>query len=100
MKVQHFAKTATGRLLVCLLHQKSSSSMSGDGHGHGHGHGHRCGCEEEHEPSERGLEYGLYSRIDLEKMQCLNESRDGDGKVVFKPWDQRNERSKVPPRPP
>ncbi|KAG7218648.1 hypothetical protein INR49_019965 [Caranx melampygus] len=64
------------------------------GHGHGHGHGHGCSCEGEHEPAERGLEYGLYSRIDLEKLQCLNESRDGDGKLVFKPWDQRQERDK------
>lgn len=68
-----------------------SRSMSRDGHGHSH----HCGCEGEHEPAERGFEYGLYSRIDLEKMQCLNESRDGDGKLVFKPWDQRNERDKV-----
>lgn len=64
------------------------------GHGHGHGHGHGCGCEGEHEPAERGLEYGLYRRIDLDKLQCLNESRDGDGRLVFKPWDQRNERDK------
>lgn len=63
--------------------------------GHGHGHSHSCGCEGEHEPSERGFEYGLYSRIDLDKLQCLNESRDGDGKLVFKPWDRRNERDKV-----
>lgn len=63
--------------------------------GHGHGHSHGCGCEGEHEPSERGFEYGLYSRIDLDKLQCLNESRDGDGKLVFKPWDRRNERDKV-----
>lgn len=40
------------------------------------------------------MEYGLYQKIDLEKMQCLNESRDGDGKLVFKPWDQRHERDK------
>ncbi|KAF7661694.1 hypothetical protein LDENG_00255780 [Lucifuga dentata] len=64
--------------------------MAGHGHGHG-GHSHG-GCEEEHEPAERGLEYGLYLRIDLQKMQCLNESRDGDGKLVFKPWDKRTER--------
>lgn len=63
--------------------------------GHGHGHGHGCSCEHEHDPAERGLEYGLYQRIDLEKLQCLNESRDGDGKLVFKPWDQRREREKV-----
>uniref|UniRef100_A0A3Q3LNL4 PITH domain-containing protein 1 n=1 Tax=Mastacembelus armatus TaxID=205130 RepID=A0A3Q3LNL4_9TELE len=63
--------------------------------GHGHGHPHGCSCEGEHEPAERGLEYGLYRRIDVEKLQCLNESRDGDGKLVFKPWDQRNDREKV-----
>lgn len=68
--------------------------------GHGHGHSHSCGCEGEHEPSERGFEYGLYSRIDLDKLQCLNESRDGDGKLVFKPWDRRNERDKVMVSPP
>ncbi|KAJ8273068.1 hypothetical protein GJAV_G00097000 [Gymnothorax javanicus] len=67
--------------------------MSGHGHGHG-GHGHGCCCEAEHEPAERGFEYGLYRRIDIEKLQCLNESRDGDGKLVFKPWDQRTDREK------
>lgn len=69
--------------------------MSGHGHGHGGGHGHGC-CECEHEPAERGVEYELYKRIDIEKLQCLNESRDGDGKLVFKPWDQRTDREKVP----
>ncbi|XP_065146985.1 PITH domain-containing protein 1 isoform X1 [Paramisgurnus dabryanus] len=68
------------------------SSMSGHGHGHG-GHSHGC-CECEHEPAERGVEYELYKRIDIEKLQCLNESRDGDGKLVFKPWDQRTDRTK------
>ena len=72
--------------------------MSGHGHGHGggggHGHGHG-GCEGEHEPAERGLEYALYQRIDTEKLQCLNESREGDGKLVFKAWDQRTDREKV-----
>ncbi|MEQ2206371.1 hypothetical protein XENOCAPTIV_028565 [Xenoophorus captivus] len=48
----------------------------------GHGHGHSCGSEGQHEPAERGLEFGLYQRIDLEKLQCLNESRDGDGRQV------------------
>ncbi|XP_063041353.1 PITH domain-containing protein 1 [Engraulis encrasicolus] len=67
--------------------------MSGHGHGHGGGHQHGC-CEHEHEPAERGVEYALFQRIDLEKMQCLNESRDGDGKLVFKPWDQRTDREK------
>ncbi|XP_055750581.1 PITH domain-containing protein 1-like isoform X1 [Salvelinus fontinalis] len=60
--------------------------------GHG-GHSHGC-CEDEHEPAERGLEYALYQRIDVEKLQCLNEAREGDGKLVFKPWDQRTDREK------
>uniref|UniRef100_A0A8C7GDK6 PITH (C-terminal proteasome-interacting domain of thioredoxin-like) domain containing 1 n=1 Tax=Oncorhynchus kisutch TaxID=8019 RepID=A0A8C7GDK6_ONCKI len=55
--------------------------------------GHRC-CEDEHEPAERGLEYALYQRIDIEKLQCLNEAREGDGKLVLKPWDQRTDREK------
>lgn len=69
-------------------------AMSGHGHGHGGGHSHGC-CECDHEPAERGVEYELYRRIDIEKLQCLNESRDGDGKLVFKPWDQRTDRTKV-----
>lgn len=67
--------------------------MSGHGHGPGGGHSHGC-CECDHEPAERGVEYELYIRIDIEKLQCLNESRDGDGKRVFKPWDQRTDRAK------
>ncbi|XP_070996218.1 PITH domain-containing protein 1-like [Oncorhynchus clarkii lewisi] len=55
--------------------------------------GHCC-CEDEHEPAERGMEYTLYQRIDFEKLQCLNEAREGDGKLVFKPWDQRTDREK------
>ncbi|XP_064836542.1 PITH domain-containing protein 1-like isoform X1 [Oncorhynchus masou masou] len=55
--------------------------------------GHGC-CEDEHEPVERGLEYALYQRIDIEKLQCLNEAREGDGKLVLKPWDQRTDREK------
>uniref|UniRef100_A0AAV2K7W9 PITH domain-containing protein n=1 Tax=Knipowitschia caucasica TaxID=637954 RepID=A0AAV2K7W9_KNICA len=62
--------------------------------GHGHGHGGGCGCAAEHDPAERGVEYGLYRRIDLNKLQCLNETIDGTGKHVFKPWDQRRDREK------
>lgn len=77
-------------------HQKICSGEGGGGGGGGGGHSHgACGCEGEHEPAERGLEYGLYRRIDVEKLQCLNESREGDGKLVFKPWDQRKDREKV-----
>lgn len=71
------------------------SVMSGHGHGHGPG-GHSCGCGAEHEPSERGLEYGLFQKIHLDKLQCLNEVSDGSGRTVFKPWEHRTDRDKVP----
>ena len=37
----------------------------------------------------------LYQRIDTEKVQCLNESIDGSGVTVFKPWEDRLDVSKV-----
>lgn len=70
-------------------------------HGHSHGGGGcRCAAEREEPPEQRGLAYGLYLRIDLERLQCLNESREGSGRGVFKPWEERTDRSKVGlPRP-
>lgn len=65
-------------------------------HGHSHGGGGcRCAAEQEEPPEQRGLAYGLYLRIDLERLQCLNESREGSGRGVFKPWEERTDRSKV-----
>lgn len=65
-------------------------------HGHSHGGGGcRCAAEREEPPEQRGLAYGLYLRIDLERLQCLNESREGSGRGVFKPWEERSDRSKV-----
>ncbi|GAB1289093.1 PITH domain-containing protein 1 [Apodemus speciosus] len=64
-------------------------------HGHSHGGGGcRCAAEREEPPEQRGLAYGLYLRIDLERLQCLNESREGSGRGVFKPWEERSDRSK------
>ncbi|XP_060479898.1 PITH domain-containing protein 1 isoform X2 [Panthera onca] len=64
-------------------------------HGHSHGGGGcRCAAEREEPPEQRGLAYGLYLRIDLERLQCLNESREGSGRGVFKPWEERTDRSK------
>lgn len=69
------------------------SAMS---HGHSHGGGGcRCAAEREEPPEQRGVAYGLYLRIDLERLQCLNESREGSGRGVFKPWEERTDRSKV-----
>lgn len=41
------------------------------------------------------LNYSLYQKIDTEKLQCLNESEEGAGKTVFKPWDERLDKTKV-----
>ncbi|XP_037529562.1 PITH domain-containing protein CG6153 isoform X3 [Rhipicephalus sanguineus] len=43
---------------------------------------------------ETGLQYSLYSKIDLDNVQCLNEIKEGSGKLVFKPWEQRLDREK------
>ena len=61
--------------------------------GHGHGHSHDCGGGENddhgHGPADRAAEYSLYSKIDTERVQCLNEAEDGSGKTVFKAWDKK-----------
>ncbi|XP_065280940.1 PITH domain-containing protein CG6153 isoform X2 [Dermacentor albipictus] len=41
---------------------------------------------------ETGLQYSLYSKIDLDNVQCLNEVKEGSGKLVFKPWEKRLDR--------
>ncbi|XP_075525962.1 PITH domain-containing protein CG6153 isoform X3 [Dermacentor variabilis] len=43
---------------------------------------------------EAGLQYSLYSKIDLDNVQCLNEVKEGSGKLVFKPWEKRLDREK------
>ncbi|XP_004911675.1 PITH domain-containing protein 1 isoform X2 [Xenopus tropicalis] len=61
---------------------------------HGHSHGGGCSCESDHSDApERGLEYGLFRKIDLDKLQCLNESREGSGRSVFRAWEERHDRS-------
>ena len=37
----------------------------------------------------------LYKKIDTEKLQCLNETEEGSGKSVFKPWDERADKTRV-----
>ncbi|KAB1268314.1 Acyl-protein thioesterase 2 [Camelus dromedarius] len=63
-------------------------------HGHSHGGG-GCRCAAERRPgaAQRAC-LRLYLRIDLERLQCLNESREGSGRGVFKPWEERTDRSK------
>ncbi len=46
---------------------------------------HNCGSEHNHDDSEeKGVEYSLYTKINLSGVECLNESKDGSGKLVFK----------------
>ena len=37
----------------------------------------------------------LYQKIDMERLECLNESEEGSGKTVFKAWDDRQDKTKV-----
>ncbi|RZC37413.1 PITH domain-containing protein CG6153, partial [Asbolus verrucosus] len=36
-----------------------------------------------------GVEYSLYTKIDKNNLQCLNEAVEGSGKTIFKPWEER-----------
>jgi len=36
----------------------------------------------------------LYTKIDLDNVECLNEETDGQGKSVFKPYEKRQDLSK------
>nr|CAD7196894.1 unnamed protein product [Timema douglasi]CAD7571577.1 unnamed protein product [Timema californicum] len=64
----------------------------------GHQHGRGCEGDENHDDSpEMGVEYSLYSKIDLENMECLNEKIENSGKDVFKAWEDRLNFEKVIP---
>lgn len=56
-----------------------------------HGHGkHSCDGGHDHDDTpEMGVQYSLYSKIDKENLECLNETTEGSGKTVFKPWEER-----------
>lgn len=58
-----------------------------DEHGHGHDHNH--------DSAETGIEYSLYQKIDIQRVECLNEAEDNSGKLVFKPWEDRLDLEKV-----
>ncbi|EDW12950.1 PITH domain-containing protein CG6153 isoform X1 [Drosophila mojavensis] len=65
---------------------------------HGHSHDHGRGCSHEatdvDNALEMGIEYSLYTKIDIENTECLNEETDGSGKTVFKPYEKRLDSSK------
>lgn len=56
---------------------------------------HGCGGHHHHEQQDPAVLWSLYKKIDLYKVQCMNESEDGSGKEVFKAWEQRLDRNKV-----
>lgn len=64
-----------------------------------HSHDHGSGCSHEATDAdnafEMGIQYSLFSKIDMENMECLNETADGSGKFVFKSFEQRLDRDKV-----
>ncbi|XP_037959544.1 PITH domain-containing protein CG6153 [Teleopsis dalmanni] len=61
---------------------------------HDHQHGSPCGHEATHDdedPYNRGIQYSLYTKIDMDNVVCLNEEIDGSGRHVFKPFENRND---------
>lgn len=62
-------------------------------------HHHGAGCEHESTDSDHsneiGIQYSLYKKIDMENLECLNETTDGSGKLVFKPYEERLNFDKV-----
>lgn len=61
-----------------MPHQHDSSCGAGCDHG-------QAGLDGE----EMGVAYSLFQRIDMNKLTCLNETVDNSGRLVFKPWEAR-----------
>ena len=51
--------------------------------------------EHDHKSEDLGALYTLYTKIDISRVECLNESTEGSGKMVFKPWDKRLDTNEV-----
>lgn len=64
-------------------------------HGHSHGSGGCDGDRDHDDTPEMGLQYSLFSKIDKNNLECLNESVEGSGKDIFKPWEERLSFDKV-----
>lgn len=44
---------------------------------------------------EIGIQYSLYTKIDFENLECLNETIERSAKFVFKPYEERLNFDKV-----
>lgn len=58
-----------------------------------HSHDHSGGCSHEavdvDNPNEMGIQYSLFSKIDMENLECLNEDVENSGKSVFRAYENR-----------
>ena len=54
-----------------------------------HQHGRNCGCSHDVSTENIGNLYSLYTKIDKEQLECLNEIAENSGRLVFRPWDER-----------
>lgn len=78
----------------------AQAQWEGRGVAMAHGHGQCCCCCGEAAAGlggdrERGAAWGLYLRIDRQRLQCLNERREGSGALVFRAWEERGDRTQV-----
>lgn len=66
---------------------------------HDHNHQHGEGCAHESNDSdylkEIGIQYSLFKKIDVDNLECLNETVDGSAKYIFKPYEERLNFDKV-----
>ena len=60
-----------------------------------HLHGKNCGCSEEPTIENIGIYYNLFSKIEMENLECLNEKLENSARQIFRPWDQRLVKDKV-----
>lgn len=58
---------------------------------HDHDHDGACGhgVDDSDYLKELGIQYSLYTKIDIDNLECLNESNEGSAKLVFKPYEER-----------
>nr|AEE63625.1 unknown [Dendroctonus ponderosae] len=53
-------------------------------------HNKCCGdATHNHDEAERGIQYSLYTKINTNDLECLNEMVRDSGKTVFKAWENR-----------
>jgi hypothetical protein len=69
-----------------------ASSHCGD---ESHDHDHNGSAHSHSPPPDLIPGDSLYSKIQLERVLCLNERTDGMARSIIKPWDQRLDTEKV-----